>query len=112
MASAVALPPTGARAIGKPQHIVFRWWFRAIPPPHVVEIRFVNCADCHSADTRVNDSRPTPCGHVRRRRQCKACGARFTTHERVDVSAHADPLELAVVEFVRGLNPTPEEATP
>jgi hypothetical protein len=47
---------------------------------------------------------------VRRRRQCYACGERFTTYERIDVG-HEDPLEHAVVEFVRGLDPTLEEAT-
>jgi hypothetical protein len=77
-----------------------------------VESGFVNCPDCHTASTSVLDSRPTPRGEVRRRRQCKACDARFTTHERIEVDAPVDPLELAVVEFVRGLDPTPEEATP
>lgn len=32
--------------------------------------------------TQVTDSRPTP-RYVRRRRECKRCGIRFTTHEQI-----------------------------
>jgi transcriptional regulator NrdR family protein len=56
----------------------------------------------------VLDSRPADDGAaVRRRRRCGSCGERFTTLER---AAQTDKLERAVVEFVRGLDATPEEA--
>jgi transcriptional regulator NrdR family protein len=70
----------------------------------------MNCLGCQSASSRVLDTRPAPRGEVRRRRQCDSCGWRFTTYERL-VEEREDPLELAVVEFVRGLDPTLEEAT-
>ena len=41
----------------------------------------MRCPACDDADTRVVDSRTTG-ESVRRRRQCQACGERFTTHER------------------------------
>ena len=41
---------------------------------------------CLNADTQVKDSRPTEDGSaIRRRRQCPACAARFTTFERVQL---------------------------
>lgn len=44
----------------------------------------MKCPVCAHADSRVIDSRPTEEGAaLRRRRQCDGCGARFTTHERV-----------------------------
>jgi transcriptional repressor NrdR len=44
----------------------------------------MKCPICAYADSRVIDSRPTEEGAaLRRRRQCDRCGARFTTHERV-----------------------------
>src|SRR6476660_1120299 len=44
----------------------------------------MKCPVCSHADSRVIDSRPTEEGAtLRRRRQCDRCGARFTTHERV-----------------------------
>ncbi len=43
----------------------------------------MNCPYCGSADTRVVDSRPSDQGlAIRRRRECAACGRRFTTYER------------------------------
>lgn len=43
----------------------------------------MNCPLCGAADTGVVDSRPTDEGDaVRRRRECDACEARFTTYER------------------------------
>jgi transcriptional repressor NrdR len=45
----------------------------------------MHCPFCHSPDTRVVDSRPAAAGaEIRRRRQCDACGRRFTTVERVE----------------------------
>jgi transcriptional repressor NrdR len=45
----------------------------------------VRCPDCSKDDDHVVDSRPHPDGEViRRRRECRACGARFTTFERIE----------------------------
>lgn len=41
----------------------------------------MDCPYC-SSESRVIDSRPIPDG-VRRRRECKVCAKRFTTHERL-----------------------------
>ncbi len=43
----------------------------------------MRCPSCENADTRVVDSRAVP-DAVRRRRECSECGARFTTHERLE----------------------------
>ena len=44
----------------------------------------MRCPYCGSEDTQVKDSRPAEDGtSIRRRRFCIACGARFTTYERV-----------------------------
>ena len=44
------------------------------------------CPFCGSEDTQVKDSRPAEDGAaIRRRRLCGACGARFTTFERVQL---------------------------
>lgn len=44
----------------------------------------MRCPHCNHGDTQVKDSRPTDDNTaIRRRRQCPACGARFTTFERV-----------------------------
>ena len=41
---------------------------------------------CANEDSQVKDSRPTEDGGaIRRRRQCPACGARFTTFERIQL---------------------------
>lgn len=53
----------------------------------------MRCPFCAEADSQVKDSRPTEDGaSIRRRRQCEACGARFTTFERVQLR------ELVVVK--------------
>lgn len=44
----------------------------------------MNCPFCGQADTRVTDSRPDSDG-IRRRRECLACGQRFTTVERAEL---------------------------
>ncbi|MGE5591493.1 MAG: transcriptional regulator NrdR [Bacillota bacterium] len=45
----------------------------------------MNCPYCHHPDSKVLDSRPTEEGHaIRRRRECLACGRRFTTYEKVE----------------------------
>ncbi|MEO9899765.1 transcriptional regulator NrdR [Nisaea sp.] len=53
----------------------------------------MRCPFCGHTDTQVKDSRPTE-DHaaIRRRRFCPACGARFTTFERVQLR------ELTVVK--------------
>jgi transcriptional repressor NrdR len=42
----------------------------------------MNCPTC-DRETRVLETRQSTSGVVRRRRQCRACGARFTTNERI-----------------------------
>ena len=46
----------------------------------------MRCPFCGNIDTQVKDSRPAE-DHVsiRRRRNCTACGGRFTTYERVQL---------------------------
>jgi transcriptional repressor NrdR len=45
----------------------------------------MRCPWCGNADDKVVDSRPAERGEaIRRRRQCLACGRRFTTYERVE----------------------------
>lgn len=46
----------------------------------------MRCPFCGGEDTQVKDSRPAEeGGAIRRRRACPACGARFTTFERVQL---------------------------
>lgn len=46
----------------------------------------MRCPFCGTEDTQVKDSRPVEdATGIRRRRQCAACGARFTTLERVQI---------------------------
>jgi len=45
----------------------------------------VRCPECGKDDDHVVDSRPQPDGEsIRRRRECHACSARFTTFERIE----------------------------
>ena len=45
----------------------------------------MRCVFCGNADSKVLDSRPVDEGKsIRRRRECLACGKRFTTYERVE----------------------------
>lgn len=45
----------------------------------------MKCPACSFADSRVLDSRPANDGSsIKRRRECPACGKRFTTYEVVD----------------------------
>lgn len=45
----------------------------------------VRCPFCNADDDKVVDSRPADDGAaVRRRRECLACGRRYTTYERVE----------------------------
>jgi len=60
----------------------------------------LRCPYCAEADSQVKDSRPTEDGaSIRRRRQCEACGARFTTFERVQLR------ELVVLKKEGGREP-------
>ena len=53
----------------------------------------MRCPFCLNDDSQVKDSRPTEDGGaIRRRRQCPACAARFTTFERIQLR------ELVVVK--------------
>lgn len=46
----------------------------------------MRCPFCQNDDTQVKDSRPAEDGAaIRRRRYCPACGARYTTYERVQL---------------------------
>jgi len=46
----------------------------------------LRCPFCSHDDSQVKDSRPTEDGAaIRRRRQCEACAARFTTFERIQL---------------------------
>jgi transcriptional repressor NrdR len=46
----------------------------------------LRCPFCGHDDSQVKDSRPTEDNAaIRRRRQCEACGARFTTFERIQL---------------------------
>ena len=45
----------------------------------------MNCPYCSSPDSRVIDSRETESKEaIRRRRECMACGQRFTTYEKIE----------------------------
>jgi len=53
----------------------------------------MRCPFCGSSEDKVLDSREAPDGtSVRRRRECKACGRRFTTFEQIE------QMELFVVK--------------
>ncbi len=43
----------------------------------------MRCPECDADDSRVVDSRTAGDG-IRRRRECSACGTRFTTQERIE----------------------------
>ncbi len=45
----------------------------------------MRCPYCHAVDDKVVDSRPAEEGAaIRRRRECLACGRRYTTYERLE----------------------------
>ena len=47
----------------------------------------MRCPSCERDDTRVIDSRDIDeAATIRRRRECTACGSRFTTYERVEAA--------------------------
>jgi len=62
----------------------------------------LRCPFCSHEDSQVKDSRPTEDGAaIRRRRQCEACAARFTTFERIQLreimvlksEGHSEPFD-------------------
>ena len=64
----------------------------------------MRCPFCGNDDTQVKDSRPTEdSSAIRRRRSCPACGARFTTFERIQLR------ELTVVKRSGGREPFDRE---
>ena len=45
----------------------------------------MRCPYCQQPDTKVVDSRESEIGEaIRRRRECRGCGKRFTTYERIE----------------------------
>ncbi len=49
------------------------------------DVKLMKCPFCNQDNTRVVDSRPVDENTaIRRRRQCDACGKRFTTYEKVE----------------------------
>lgn len=80
---------------------------KSIRPPK--QLGFI-CPACGNAPTDVTDSRPTPNGRIRRRRECQTCHARFTTFEileddmaifdlRRETSAASEAMNNAVTAF-------------
>jgi len=70
----------------------------------------VRCSNCHYKSTKVLDSRPIEEGQaIRRRRECEACGFRFTTFERVEevplivVKKDGTRQEFSREKLIRGL---------
>src|SRR5437763_12057042 len=66
----------------------------------------MRCPACSSVDDKVIDSRQADDGAaIRRRRECLACGRRFTTFERLEESAlvvvkrsgHSEPFDRTKV---------------
>jgi len=78
----------------------------------------MRCPFCKSAETSVVDSRLADDGEsVRRRRECDACGKRFTTYERIELqmpvviksSGYRTPYDQAKLRtgFMRALHKRP-----
>jgi len=70
----------------------------------------LRCSNCHNKSTKVLDSRPIEEGQaIRRRRECEACGFRFTTFERLEevplivVKKDGTRQEFSREKLVRGL---------
>ncbi len=56
-----------------------------MPIPNHLELIDMKCPTCQNNSTRVLDSRPVDDSRsIRRRRECEACGFRFTTFEKVE----------------------------
>ncbi len=84
----------------------------------------MRCSNCHNKSTKVLDSRPIEDARsIRRRRECEACGFRFTTFERIEevplivVKKDGTRQEFSREKLMRGLiracekRPVPLEKT-
>src|SRR3546814_15869134 len=59
--------------------------------PNPQSRRLMHCLFCQHADTRVIDSRVSEDGAtIRRRRECEACGERFSTLETIELKLPAN----------------------
>ncbi|AVQ99595.1 transcriptional regulator [Oceanobacillus picturae] len=70
----------------------------------------MRCSNCQYKSTKVLDSRPIEEGRsIRRRRECEACGFRFTTFERIEevpliiVKKDGTRQEYSREKLIRGL---------
>ncbi|WP_042223262.1 transcriptional regulator NrdR [Oceanobacillus manasiensis] len=70
----------------------------------------MRCSNCEYKSTKVLDSRPIEEGRsIRRRRECEACGFRFTTFERIEevpmviVKKDGTRQEYSREKLIRGL---------
>lgn len=92
------------------------WYTFGSEPLELVVIRHslgestVRCPSCGAGDTRVVDSRDLDdAATIRRRRECNACSARFTTYERVEsarlhvLKSTGERQEFARQKLARGL---------
>ena len=58
---------------------------RGIIPQHYQIWCIMKCPNCNKDDDKVLESRPSDEGtSIRRRRECSACGHRFTSYERIE----------------------------
>lgn len=67
----------------------------------------MKCPACNHPDSQVTDSRPVR-DEIRRRRKCKSCGFRWTTHElmttEADLARQAfNHLKQDMIELVNNL---------
>ncbi len=73
---------------------------RADRSEHAVPSKAMRCPLCSTEDTRVVDSRPSDAGAtIRRRRECAACGHRFTTYERYAVTITVRKRDGSIEDF-------------
>lgn len=56
----------------------------------------MNCPRCHFYDTKVIDTRLRESDTIRRRRECRDCGYRFTTFEREERPEDREPLPVII----------------
>jgi len=83
----------------------------------------MRCPYCARDDDRVVDSRPSDDGDaIRRRRECAACGQRFSTYERIEQPAltvrkrngidepfHRDKVYAGMLKATKNLDIDPED---
>ncbi|MFB6135987.1 MAG: transcriptional regulator NrdR [Halobacteriaceae archaeon] len=62
----------------------------------------MRCPDCGEGTSRVVDSQPiNEAGAIRRRRECKECGFRFTTYERTEWDLQVQKSDGSIEPFSR-----------